>query len=306
MRRLFATGVSLVTAIVLVIAARAADEVQQRASDRPTESAVLFDKLDANHDGQITSDEAPEEHRRLFLRLVRRGDHNGDGKLSREEFIAGMTEDRPATEAGRPQVAASKPPLQGSSSPTEQQRRIEARPTADSQRPAGGRGGLGGAGGPGPMMGIAIFRVLDTNGDGKLDATEIATASEALKKLANKDGDVTRDELARSLHASGAVGALGPQALEPDPEAVLKRMLQQFDKNSNGKLEKDELPPRLQQRFEELDTNHDGKLDETELAVVPRLMRRMQEQGPGGPSSSERPLRPNTSGDDNKSSAEKK
>jgi Ca2+-binding EF-hand superfamily protein len=263
---------TFLTAIVWVGTLRAADENRpEPPRDRPSsaeDQAALFDRLDANHDGQITSDEVPEEHRRLFERLLRRADKNGDGKISREEFMAAQSEDRPA---GPPDG----PPRDGG-----------------PQGPGGGVGGFGGfgAGGPGmpgPVMGIALFRALDTNGDGKLDAKEIAAASEVLKKLANSEGVITREELLKTMPVpqagggfggGGSAGGFGSVAAGLSPDAVIKRMIEQFDKNGDGKLQKDELPPRLQARFDELDTNHDGALDESELkAVLPQLMRRFQQ-----------------------------
>ena len=148
-------------------------------------------------------------------------------------------------------------------------------------------------------MGIAVFRALDTNGDGKLDAKEIAAAADVLKKLANKDGELTREELlkllppgmgpgpggaARGLLGAPAAAAGGqPGQAEMNPETAFKRMMAMFDKNGDGKLQKDELPPRLAERFEELDTNKDGALDESEIkAILPQLMRRLQNAGPQG------------------------
>ena len=55
------------------------------------------------------------------------------------------------------------------------------------QGPPGGRGGL---------RAPPIEAALDVNGDGALDESEIAQASEALKKLdANGDGKLSSDEL---------------------------------------------------------------------------------------------------------------
>ena len=61
-----------------------------------------------------------------------------------------------------------------------------------------GPGGPGGQGGPGmrphPPIPL-IVKALDANGDGVIDADEIANASAALKKLdKNGDGKLTRDE----------------------------------------------------------------------------------------------------------------
>tara|TARA_R110001592_G_scaffold176503_3_gene416196 strand:- start:69324 stop:71324 length:2001 start_codon:yes stop_codon:yes gene_type:complete len=50
-------------------------------------------------------------------------------------------------------------------------------------------------------------------------------------------------------------------------------MLQRLDKNSDGKISKDEAPERMQERFDELDANKDGFLDAAELSKL---------RGPGG------------------------
>jgi Ca2+-binding EF-hand superfamily protein len=286
MTRISVMASIIFAALACTFSLRAADDKKENPLDETqAERAALFSKLDANHDGQITADEVPEEQRRLFERLLRRADRNGDGKLSREEFLAGMKEME--EHPGQPGDNANGAPRPEGSSP------IDHRP-ADRPGAAGvGRGfGFGGAGG-GPLMGMAIFHALDTNGDGKLDAKEIAAAPEALKKLANSNGEITREDLMKSMPgvaAGGFGGGFGAGGFggglagsagqgEPNSEAVMKRVIQTFDKNGDGKLQKDELPPKLQERFDELDTNHDGALDEAELkAILPRLMRRMEEE----------------------------
>ena len=59
------------------------------------------------------------------------------------------------------------------------------------------RGPRGPGGGPGGMrQRPPILQALDTNKDGKLDATEIANAAKALKTLdKNGDGELTQDEI---------------------------------------------------------------------------------------------------------------
>jgi Ca2+-binding EF-hand superfamily protein len=60
--------------------------------------------------------------------------------------------------------------------------------------------------------------------------------------------------------------------------------IRRFDKNKDGVLTKDELPPHLAERFDKLDTNGDGKLDREEVeAFLKRLRERMATAKPGKP-----------------------
>lgn len=311
-----------------------------RPKDSPRDShAALFDQLDENKDGSLAADEAPEEHRRLFNRLLRQSDKNGDGKLSRDEFVAGLSEDRedgPPDRAegrrGRPEGQPDRPrrerregrpdrPREDGGDqgdrPGPDRRRGDGPDAGPGDRPFGRPGpGPGGRGGDRPdgaqegrfggrpgqgMIGIALVRVLDKNSDGKLDAEEIAAATEALKKLdTNGDGDITREELAPQIRGGRAPGNRprgpdeGGQPGRPEfnPENVYRRLMN-GDKNSDGKLQKDELPERLQERFDELDTSKDGTLDESEIRAGFERMRNQRAGGrPEGRPDDGRPDRP--------------
>jgi Ca2+-binding EF-hand superfamily protein len=61
--------------------------------------------------------------------------------------------------------------------------------------------------------------------------------------------------------------------------------LRQFDSNGDGKFSKEELPPRLQERFETLDTNKDGFINPRELPAAQRT-------GGPGPAPEDRARRP--------------
>lgn len=91
--------------------------------------------------------------------------------------------------------------------------------SSGSQGEAGaqpGRGALGGPGGPGGEGGFRppkhpLETALDANGDGVIDAKEIANASAALKKLdKNGDGKLTEDEY-RPMRPQGGPGGPGGQ-----------------------------------------------------------------------------------------------
>src|SRR3954471_16557156 len=53
----------------------------------------LFSKLDANKDGFVTPDEIKDDQKALYERMLRTSDKDGDKKLSKDEFQAGLKPD---------------------------------------------------------------------------------------------------------------------------------------------------------------------------------------------------------------------
>jgi Ca2+-binding EF-hand superfamily protein len=66
----------------------------------------------------------------------------------------------------------------------------------------------------------------------------------------------------------------GARMLDATPEQFIKR----FDKNNDGVLTKDELPPRLAAVFDRADQNGDGKLDREEVAQMLDVLRQRMKQ----------------------------
>ncbi len=62
-----------------------------------------------------------------------------------------------------------------------------------------------------------------------------------------------------------------PGWLKLTPDEFLKR----FDKNNDGVLTKDELPPRLAPNFDRFDRDGDGKLDKKEIGLMLEAAQRM-------------------------------
>lgn len=118
-----------------------------------------------NHDGQITADEVPEEQRRLFDRLVRRADKNGDGKLSREEFLAGMANDHPKHQAAETAGGAS--PSTGDAKTDQPAAGTMGKKPTDGQATPGGGFGFGGGFGGVQEVVLAVAASEGARGRGR-------------------------------------------------------------------------------------------------------------------------------------------
>ena len=96
---------------------------------------------------------------------------------------------------------------------------------------------------------------------------------------ANRNGSIDLEELRIAMaqrskqkgsKAHGSKQGRG-KAVEKIAEAIM-----QLDRNSDGRLNADEVAPRLKSKFSELDKNGDGYLDKRE--VKQQVRRRMREE----------------------------
>lgn len=128
-------------------------------------------------------------------------------------------------------------------------------------------------GGPPPGRFNPIFAALDTNGDGVIDAQEIANAAASLKKLdRNGDGKITEDEVRPNFEGRGGPGGRGPGgrgAPGANADEMVSRLMA-FDKNGDGKISKDELPERMAGMMERGDLDKDGFLSRDEIVQLAR------------------------------------
>ena len=208
-------------------------------------SDTLFKKLDRNQDHQVTTDEIAESQRAFFRRALRVADRNEDGALSSEELTVALTDAKPV------------------------------------QLPSTNVGGR--------LAGMD-FTQFDKNGDGQLTLDEVpASMKQRFQQMLTRSGQtgMAMEMVARSMAGerpamdSSAKKAdaknakqpeIKPSATQKNPDSAagqgLRAMMQQVDRNGDGKIDPDELPPRLKQSAKQIDSNGDGKIVAAELAAA--------------------------------------
>ena len=122
-----------------------------------------------------------------------------------------------------------------------------------------------------PQRMQARFGSMDSNSDGVFDKTEQDAMLERIQKMRRDqnqgDGPPGRQRDRRQGQRNGI---------------DFPQLLKKLDRNRDGTLTKDELPERMQERFDSMDTNGNGLFDEDEQqAVIERMKQRGDKGGKG-------------------------
>lgn len=262
--------------------------VQTAWADSPAPSAGndgLFKRLDADGNGVLAADEVPAEHQRLFERLVRKADENGDAALSKREFTAALTPSRPEKpiEAkqpqGNPQAAAIRYLLL--SMDTTPDSSIQADEVPEDLR----------------SMFDDLAERVDVNKNGILDRYELSRGARdigqvSVRFVARKRIDVAK-ELVRLEKSQGDAANRFDEAPQPflaqlkNPRQA-RSVFVRADQNKDGKLQLTEVPESAQEQlrrfFRTADRDRSGDLSEREfLAAAERVGRMMTGERPKDP-----------------------
>ncbi len=149
-----------------------------------------------------------------------------------------------------------------------------------------------------PKGAEAILKALDRNNDGKLQQIEIDMAVVVLRRMdRNENGEIEADEMvALPPRPSGGGGDRVRPGGGDRRRDFRMPSIADLDKDGDGKLSKEEVPERMQQRFDQIDGNSDGFIDKAEMdQLIANIRRRFQQAGqrPGQPGQQRRRPDPN-------------
>jgi len=247
---------------------------RDKAADKPTEKGArksaqstasqtaIFDRLDRNKDGVLVATEVPAAQAKAFARMIRIGDRNKDGRLTRQEFLSSLDSDsdRPAAK-DRPATSD--------------------RPRRRPGTPSAGRGSD-------PAQ---VFTRFDRNKDGKLTLEEFPEGiRQRIAGLFKESGkkSFNREEFAK-LFRSRTDGNKGNKSSKGSTSRKRPATRKGSETRKRPESPRGETAAndrsRREQFFNRLDRNQDGKLTEQEFPEASRrlftFLARRLEKKPG-------------------------
>jgi len=230
----------------------------------------IFERLDKNKDGKLTSDEVADQKR-----IKAAFDRLGKDSLTLDELTAALQNGDKPQKVNKKKLAkkaakmAAKQAAKG---------KVPEPTTMAAKETGAGANAL-----------PEFARLLDTNHDGRLSREELSKAAESFDRLdRNHDGVLDAKELTE-VPAVTAAAATTPQpagkaarkhAKGAGAGANLAKLMQKADKDNDGKLSMEEAPRGMKKHFAKIDTNSDGFLDKGELETWFRRHRKMADKTP--------------------------
>ena len=255
---------------------------------RMTDADALFRSLDKNGDGQVEASEVKADKKLHFERLLRTGDTNNDGKLSKQELrnVLEVKDDKLGPVIKKVAPPRINPTFVIRRFDTNKDKKLDA-----SEVPPAVRGRF-----------EQLLESADKNGDKALDGRELVAASDLIAQLmragktkpvakskkatgldnelfrlidTNGDGKLSKDELRvaeKELDAIPTAKLSAKVRLKPkevDGKQLVARIWN-LDANRDGKISRDEAKGPVERRFEAIDANQDKQLDTKEVEAAVR------------------------------------
>jgi len=268
----------------------------------------LLETLDADKDGKLSKEEIDGA-----VAALKKLDKDGDGKLSKEEIgwpPAGMGRGGPGMMGfGGPGFGpggfgggpGGNPVERLMSNDKNGDGKVTKEELPDPMQPMLERADTNKDGAIDKTEADERFMSNDKNGDGKVTTEELPNPMQQFIERAdtNKDGAVDKSEVEAVMNEMGRRGGFGGGpggGADSGPVVSFVDRIMNNDKDSDGKVTKEELPERMQWMVQRLDTNQDGAIDkaEAEAAAAPRVRRGGAAPGanPGGEQPKDPPANP--------------
>lgn len=271
MRSLFSLmAIAAAIAILPTIAMAAGDKDKgpkaRKGHERPSPKA-MFERLDADKDGQIKLEEVPERLQKRLGDSLQKADTNGDKQLSLGEFEALLKSRMEAAKAKRAQgtkdghkAKHEKGKKDGHKAKAEKGKKGCPTKKADGKKGCPTTGAKGKKGCPEPDF-KAIFAKFDTNKDQKLCIEEFTAGS---KKIHAR---MMAHMKKAGMQHGGHMRRGGPE-MAKKMLAKMKEKFESADKNKDGKVSADEVPSEHKEHFakllEKADTDGDKAISKEE------------------------------------------
>jgi Ca2+-binding EF-hand superfamily protein len=230
----------------------------------------LFAKLDRNSDGKVTQAEMTGPQQSMFKRALRVADLDEDGALNKDEFAKAVSDPRPVELPGA--------------------NLGERMATFDVSRlDRNGDGNVSLDEVPVPMK-DRFQQVLDRIGKDSIPVDKVQAylrgegpgaqpSSKESEEMMEADKERMKKDEPKVEAKNSSPGKAGDRKGKPGrpmensgPAAIFK----QLDRNSDGKLTGNEIPPRMQENVKAADTDNDGSISQPEMQAA--FQRRMQSQ----------------------------